>query len=109
MADYITIHRSQVQTLLEDVEQGIELCNVAAKLRVELSSLRRRLGELLEQDLTPVDLSRSDVETAFSASVDYASGRRLAPNAGHRRPSSGSSSSTPAVTVPLPKKPVEQK
>jgi hypothetical protein len=112
MADYITIPRSQYETLLADVEQGIELCEVAAKLRVELSSLRRKIKERLDTDLTPVDLTRSDVEEAFSSSVDYASGAKKAPPVERRgapppmpetrRPSS---TSTMVGIITPPKKP----
>ena len=105
MSDYITITRSHYEALLADVRQGIELCDVAARLRVELAGLARRLREL-DQDLTPVNpRGQSDAEAAFDASVEYASGRRPAPSAEQRK----SSTSTPAAAVSDPRKSRERR
>lgn len=76
VSDHIIIPRDEYLALVRELKRGVEVCDEVSRLRVELIALERRLREL-DQELTPVrPPSRTDIEAAFQASVEFARGAK---------------------------------
>lgn len=61
---------------LREIRRAIECCEDVARLYIELSALERRLREF-DQSLTPLrPPSRTDIQAAFTNSVEFAQGKK---------------------------------